>query len=57
MHIRSTNLAHETIVFAFQTIILSFNEIRREGGLAVAKAMKNVTTLEMLNLDGMFFLF
>jgi len=37
---------------SLKTIILSFNEIRREGGLAVAKAMKNVTTLEMLNLDG-----
>uniref|UniRef100_T2MG60 Ran GTPase-activating protein 1 n=1 Tax=Hydra vulgaris TaxID=6087 RepID=T2MG60_HYDVU len=33
-------------------IILSFNEIRRDGGLAIAKSMANKEALQMLNLDG-----
>jgi len=35
-----------------QTIILSYNEIRRDGALAVANSMKNKTTLKLINLDG-----
>lgn len=33
-------------------VIMSFNEIRRDGAIAVAKSMKNKDKLEILNLDG-----
>lgn len=33
---------------------MSFNEIRREGALAVATSMKNKSNLQLLNLDGMY---
>lgn len=33
---------------------MSFNEIKREGALAVATSMKNKSNLQLLNLDGMY---
>ena len=33
---------------------MSFNEIKREGALAVATSMKNKSNLQLLSLDGMY---
>lgn len=37
---------------SLKEVIMSFNEIRRDGALAVATSMKNKNTLQFLNLDG-----
>lgn len=36
----------------FQDLKLDHNEIKKDGGLAIAKAMENKTKLKILNLNG-----
>lgn len=36
----------------FQELVMDFNEINKEGGLALAAALQNKSTLKTLQIDG-----